>query len=223
MYERQFIKITWLFTIAGTEEVAVTSLDITSPAPGWSGAVAALGELSNSATVGAIDGRMNTLVAGTGGWASYSRLNGVKMAAIGTDGKYLTEPHQENVTPSSGNVEGVTAQSTLVLSLRSGFTLGGGNYGRMYLPHQRPTLTAGTPYISSAITTAIAGYAKAFVNGVVTDCNSAMTAVAQAAIMSEVGGGTTRGVTSVAIGRVVDTQRRRRNKLTEEYSFATLV
>ncbi len=93
----------------------------------------------------------------------------------------------------------------------------------MYLPHQRPTLTAGTPYISSAITTAIAGYAKAFVNGVVADCNSAMTAVAEAAIMSEVDGGTTRGVTSVAIGRVVDTQRRRRNKLTEEYSFATLV
>ena len=42
-------------------------------------------------------------------------------------------------------------------------------------------------------------------------------------IMSSKGAGTTKGVTTVAVGNVVDTQRRRRNRLTENYGTAVAV
>lgn len=227
-YGNQFLRFTWLLRIVGTDEIAVTDLNYTS-APGWTGAAAAFGEVANSAVAGNLIGYMATML-GAIGWADYSQLYGLKIAAVGTNGHYLTDPYEQDLaTPDSGTQRQVPPQSTVVLSLRSGFGLGPGNYGRMYLPHTQPSLGANTPYIPAAAQTSIAGYGKTFVNATTGALNAAATPLLYPAIMSQAefpansgGGQRFRGVTSVGCGRLVDTQRRRRNKLTEETVLVTL-
>lgn len=218
-YSGQFLKLTWGFTVDGTDEIADTSLNYTT-APGWTGAAAALAELTTDYEEPL--GLMATMLTSLG-WADYSTLRSLKIAAIGTDGNYLVDPAvYETATPVDGDQANIPAQSTLVLSLRTGFTIGGGNYGRMYLPHTCPALEANTPYIAASSMTTIAGYMKTFVNGVTSWVNDQTTAVLFPAIMSNVGAGTGKGVTQVGAGRVVDTQRRRRNKLDDTATLVTL-
>ena len=40
-------------------------------------------------------------------------------------------------------------------------------------------------------------------------------------VMSNIGSGTTRTITTVAVGSIPDTQRRRRNRFTEEYTLSS--
>jgi len=135
-YGGQFLKITWQFTVKSSDEIADTSLNYTS-APGWTGAVAALAELDDTDLADMRQAYVTEMMdLDHISWADYSVLNSIKVAAISTAGEYLTDPLvAETDTPSDGTAVGVLPQSTVVLSLRSGFTLGKGNYGRMYLPH----------------------------------------------------------------------------------------
>lgn len=222
-YGGQFLKITWLFRIGGTDEVADTSLNYTS-APGWTGAVAGLAQLDDADLVSMRESyNDNMMDLDHISWASYSDLYGIKVAAIGTDGHYLTDPLvAETDIPESGTAEGVLPQSTVVLSLRSGFTIGKGNYGRIYLPHTTLGTVTGTPYANPTNAAAIATAGKTFLNDVTATLNAALTATVFPAIMSQAAGTPTRGVTEVAVGTVTDTQRRRRNRLIEAYSFESL-
>nr|CRY96041.1 hypothetical protein [uncultured prokaryote] len=220
-YSGQFLKITWGFTVLGTDEIADTSLNYTT-APGWTGAVAALGEIATADIGLDLIGDMASFIAQVG-WADYSSLQSVKVAAVGTDGHYLAEPYlAEDTTPGHGDQTQLPPQLTMCMSLRSGFTLGGGNYGRMYVPHTRPGLDTGSPYIPTSSMADLAGYGKTFVNNVTDDVNGATTAVLFPAIMSNKGAGTGKGVTQVGFGRVVDTQRRRRNRLDDAATLVSL-
>jgi hypothetical protein len=217
-YSNQFISLRWLFRIIGTDEIAVTGLNY-STAPGWTGAVAALGEMSAGATAPALVNRMATLM-GTAQiqWAEYSRLVGIKCAAVGTDGHYLTDPLIfEDDTPAAGASLQTLPQGAIVVSLLSGFTLGAGNRGRMYLPHCHAGIVAGSAQSDDATVAFIATAAGTFINGCTDDINADTTATLFPAIMSQKGAGTAKGVTSVAVGTVNDTQRRRRNALIESY------
>lgn len=222
-YGGQQLKITFMFTVEGTDEVADTSISYTS-APGWTGAAAALAELDTADAV-AIRGFYTDDLMDLAhiSWSDYSNLVGVKIAALGTNGLYLVDPLiADTDTPVSGTATGLAPQTTVVLSLRSGFTVGKGNYGRMYLPHTTLGTQTNSPFASSTNTTAIALSAKDFVNNITTQINAATTATLFPAIMSQATGTPTRGVTSVAVGNVNDTQRRRRNRLQETYHFETL-
>jgi len=218
-YSGQFLKITFGFTVDGTDEIADTSINYTT-APGWTGAVVALSEADTG--YGDALTFMSTMLTSIG-WADYSTLRSLKIAPIGTDGQYLADASVfEDDTPTDGDQANIPPQSTVVLSLRSGFTLGGGNYGRMYLPHTSPALETNTPYISASAATAIAGYGRTFVNDLTDWLNDQTTAVLFPAIMSNVGAGTGKGVTQVGVGRVIDTQRRRRNRLDDTATLVTL-
>jgi hypothetical protein len=222
-YSNQFIKVSYLFTLLGTDEIADTSLNFTS-APGWTGAVTALGEIQ-SADRTAIYNAYAPLFSGTTEfrWADYSELTGIKLAAVGTDGTYLTDPVTfEPVSKNTGDDTQVLPQSTIVVSLNTGLNLGGGNRGRMYLPHSRLDVDAGSPLINGAVTNMFAGGAKMFVNAVTAALNANVTATLFPAIMSQVGAGSSKGVTQVRVGDVNDTQRRRRNRLQETYVVRTL-
>jgi len=211
-YSGQFIRVTWNFTIAGTDEIANTSLNYTT-VPGWTGAVAALGEMDAGDALLPLLGNMNSLISALG-WADYSILSSIKAAAIGTDGGYLTDAIlYEDPSPDQGTQTQTPPQLSLVASLRSGFTLGGGNYGRMYLPHVLPGMASGTPYLVASNLDDIAGYIRDFVNACTSDINADTTAVLFPAIMSNKGAGTGKGITQVGVGPVMDTQRRRRNRL----------
>jgi len=223
MFGGQFLKITWLFKITGTEEIADTSLNYTT-VPGWAGAAAALAELDVGDLAAMREFYNDDLMdLAHISWADYSSLFSIKVAAIGTDGAYLTDPKTaETDTPDAGTAVGVLPQNTVVLSLRSGFTLGKGNFGRMYLPHTTLGTVATTPYAAEANAAAIASAGRTFINHVTGTINAATTAVLFPAIMSQAAGTPSRGVTAVAVGRVTDTQRRRRNRLLEQYSVQTL-
>jgi len=223
-YGNQFLKLTWGFLVNGTDEVAATSLDYTT-APGWTGAVAALGEIQET-NLEDLVGQYVTFMANSTAiqWATYSHLHSFKVAAIGTDGHYLTDPKVwEAADAGNGGDSGqVVPQASVVLSLRSGFTLGGGNYGRMFLPHTMLPLESNSPRSSMANAEEAAEDAVSFVNGVTAEVNSATTATLFPAIMSQATGLSFKGVTEISVGRVTDTQRRRRNRLDEGYATLPL-
>jgi len=218
-FDRQHIKITWGFEVNGTDEVADTSLNFTSSS-GWAGAAAVIGSLSDAPQefLGHMDAMLTQV-----GWADYSNLRTVKIAAIGTNGLYVAEPlSHETITPYQGAATQVLPQATVVASLRSGFSLGRANYGRMYLPHTTPGLEAETPYIPASSLPPLAGYIKTFINDVSDSLNLESPSVLFPAIMSQVGAGTAKQIVSVGAGPVVDTQRRRRNRLNDTAVLVTL-
>jgi len=220
--DRQWLDISFIFDVLASEETAVTSLNLAALA-GWTGAEAALGELGGS-DAASIYGDMVTLMDNANlFWGNYSQLTAVKIAAIGTDGHYLAEPIlYESETPDVGGSTTTIPQSTVVGSLRSGFTLGGANYGRMYLPHTRLGLVSGTAQSNAATTDIVAAAFKTFINDVTAVVNGEITAIVTPVIISQITGRPSKAVTSVAVGTVTDTQRRRRNRLTETSSFEPL-
>lgn len=220
-YQGQQIRLDWSWTIGGTAEIANTGISISQPNTAWAGAVAALAEMDTGTVMSDLYDSMDDLMSTAScGWADYSDLRSVKAAAVSTAGLYLTEPVIfDSGSPVSGSTSNVLPQSTVVLSLRSGFTIGKANYGRLYLPHTRPTLTAGGPFVAGATTDAIAAAGVAFLLDINTIINAAVTDAVVPVIMSSVGSGLTRSIDHVAVGNVIDTQRRRRNKLPETYSI----
>jgi hypothetical protein len=223
-YSGQFLKITWGFTVSNSDEIADTSMHLTT-APGWTGAQAALEDLTaadlDDLTIAYRDFMQASQ---TLAWAGYSNLTSTKVAAIGTNGKYITDPKIDETAIGTikGTSGGIVPQSTVVLSLRSGFTLGGGNYGRMYLPHCSFAIPNNDPRASAADAAALATAGAGFLNNVSGILNDSIDATVFPAIMSQTTPPTGKGVTQVAVGRVVDTQRRRRNRLSEEYQFHAL-
>lgn len=222
-YGGQQLKITFMFTILNTDEVADTSISYSS-APGWTGAAAALAELDISDAVAIRDFYNDDLMdLAHISWADYSNLVAVKIAALGTNGLYLVDPLiADTDTPDSGTATGIPPQNTVVMSLRSGFTVGKGNYGRMYLPHTTLGTQTDSPFAASANTAAMALNGKDFVNHITTQLNAATTATLFPCIMSQAAGTPTKLVANVAFGNVNDTQRRRRNRLQEVYSAEDL-
>lgn len=223
-YDRQFLSLDWGFTVDGSSEIAVTGLNY-SEGPGWISPTEALAEIAASGSMGqdlitALATLMDTPALG---WSTYSKLRTVKVAAINAAGHYLGEPFVfEDTTPATGDYGPWPPQSTCVLSLRSGFTFGGANYGRMYLPHSQPGLASGSPLMSTGTAGVIVAAGKVFVNTVTARLNAATTDTVDPTIMTNVTGNPSKKVTKVAVGLAVDTQRRRRNKLTETPQTLTL-
>jgi hypothetical protein len=91
----------------------------------------------------------------------------------------------------------------------------------MYLPHCSVTRVTATPFMNGTNIGGVRTAAVAFLDGV----NNIMNTGADPSlisIMSSKGTGTTKGVTTVAVGNVLDTQRRRRNRLTENYTSGSV-
>ena len=223
-YDQGFLKITWQFTIVNTDEIALTSLNFSDPGNPTYNPAASLGEV-NTAVLGAqLLARLFTLLdAPNMGWADYSRLNSVRIAAVGADGAEIGDAKIfEDLTPAAGDNTGILPQASIVFSTRSGGTTGSANYGRMYMPHTMLNMTAGSPFASTAVTGAVATVFQVFVNGVQSDLETAITAPLEPMIMTQVVGGTSKVITQVAVGNVTDTQRRRRNQLPETYSFRSI-
>lgn len=150
-------------------------------------------------------------------------LSWLKIAAIKTDGLYDREPKvYEDTTPNAGGSTYFNAlQVAVVASLRSGQTLGRANYGRMYLPIGSLSRTSGSPYFPASQATTIATAVKTWLQAVEGEVSTAGMAY-EPAVMSSLGSGTTKPVTRVEVGRVMDTQRRRRNRIPELYEGVSL-
>jgi hypothetical protein len=213
-FDRQSIRITFNFIVSGTPEIAVTGLTLAGE-PGFN-AVLALAELASHTPADMVTALNNALMAGVQ-WADYSHLTGLKMSARGTDGIELTDSVDVAATADYHGVNtNVDAQLTEEISLWSGQTFGHANYGKMYLPHTRLGLVAGSPLATTAAQSAALSEMTTFVQAVNTWATFA-SGDPVVSVMSSIGAGARKTVAFVRVGRVVDTQRRRRNKLDESY------
>jgi hypothetical protein len=154
-------------------------------------------------------------------FSSDVRLDWVKAAWIKTDGEYATDARVVSVVwPSGGGGGGSLLQplqSSMVVSLASGSTLGRANHGRLYLP----TMSLGRQQNSAAVPDAARNEIGIRTGTLLKDIEGEVSQIEKAfelSILSKVGVGTTKKVTEIKVGGVQDTQRRRRNRADEIYS-----
>lgn len=216
-FSKPQIRLSFLHDIVDTDEVAQFDISL---ARTDSGGIS----IPISSTLQNIAGHYTTAMTAAGlNRAEYSRFLGVKAAQLGTDGNYTADPAiYQLATPASGSAVGVPPQMTIAVSLQSGQSLGKGNYGRIYIPHVLPAFSSGTPYLASTRPGLVAAAFAAMVASINGEF-SAITGTPRVTIMSQAGATpTAKPVTLVRCGRVMDTQRRRRNRLTENYVSATV-
>ena len=155
--------------------------------------------------------------------ATGTRLNSVKVAPVDEDGRYID--NMDSViydweTPLTGNSTSSThpPQVSVVASLTTGTRRGNATHGRMYLPLTAVPISATAFTISTGERQQIANAVKGLLN----DSIGAIADVTlDPVVMSNIGSGTTRTITTVAVGSIPDTQRRRRNRFTEEYTIVS--
>lgn len=220
-YAKSFVKFSFLYSIAATDEGAETSVNVSTIGSTPFDAALFLASLTDAelATVG---DAYWTMVSTSGlDSAIFGDYNAVKAAAIGTDGHYLSDPKIHNFSPRSGSSATTQAQDSVVVSLRAPTNVGGGNRGRMYLPYTSGGHVAGAPNMDPALTAQLAARAVTFVRAVNTVAN-ALVPSSGVVIMGRTGAGTVKSVAQVRVGDLVDTQRRRREQLAETYASGTV-
>lgn len=143
-------------------------------------------------------------------------LTFVKYNKIGVDGKYADEETHEQVLasiPGGGNAGYTPAnQIAIAISLTTDVVRGVAHRGRFYSP--LPTLMVG---IDGLITAIDQGNVKASAQQLLADLNSVTNTVQVAVMSRKAGNPGSRFVTGIQVGRVLDTQRRRRNAMAEKY------
>lgn len=219
-FDRQHIKITYLWHIFGEPEIAENGLQVCG-GPTFD-AEASLASIGAGSLASFGQTLITTLVNDPFRLAVYARLDSVKAAAVDTSGHYLGAPVEEAVTMLSlGSSGSVTPQTSICVSLWSGEVFGRANYGKTYIPYTKLDNDTGKAYASDAATAAAATAMDAYLTGL----NGVVGGWAGSPSLhnlSRLGSGATKLVTKVRVGRVMDTQRRRRNKLTEAYSESDL-
>ncbi|MGV1089627.1 MAG: hypothetical protein ACOYBX_16765, partial [Mycobacterium sp.] len=141
---------------------------------------------------------------------------------VDTSGHYITAARQvPTASAITGGSTNVAPQLSIEVGLWSGSKFGRANYGKMYLPHTRMLLDPGTPRVSAANASTTATAMAAFITGL-NGSAGGWTGTPEVQVMSRVGSGTTKTVTTVRVGRVIDTQRRRRDRLIEDYQSHTV-
>jgi len=150
----------------------------------------------------------------------------VKVAQLGTDGKTLLD--NTVFSTFSPAVAGTNTtlvyppQVSLVVTLQSALSRGLAAKGRMYLPGISYPLQTGSQ-ISTTNADAMANNFRVFLNAVNTGAPAGSRVILASAGRGTAGtGATNQPVTRIRVGTVYDTQRRRRNSLTEQYSTAIL-
>jgi hypothetical protein len=148
------------------------------------------------------------------------RYLGVKVAPQDVNGLYGASgvaKEKLRATPLATTNAGGLPQATMVATLTTATPRGLANEGRMYLP-----ATTLVPADDGRI---VAGIAESYRDAVVTFINAVdAVGLGPVSVFSKgtpkTPGGAVRDVTGVRLGRVVDTQRRRRNRIPEMYVSA---
>lgn len=162
-------------------------------------------------------------VTGTGGFAGAWTLSWVKLAVLKTDGEYLTEARMHSVASGIGSghsLSGTPYSNTCAITLHSGRTLGKGNSNRFFAPPINAGVEAGTGTWSTSETTALLTRTKTMLKAVEGELGTVGRGM-KLQILGQTGTGTERDVAQLRVGRVPDTQRRRRNALAEGYQIVS--
>jgi len=152
--------------------------------------------------------------------------NTLKMHIVNNDGKTLPDSAQYHA-PATAAVGGSASaplppQIALVATLANSLPRGLATKGRMFLPGVN-SLVDTTGHIGTSSTTAIATNLKTFFDSVYNDAdlpgNPMLASVGRGPLHTD---GAIRRISTVRVGNVFDTQRRRRNALTEAYTTRTV-
>ena len=181
-------------------------------------------------------------LAGLGGFYNTHRLQGVKVAVIGADGHYPDGHIPGEVFKA--NVPGpiladtgayVLPQSSVCCTLTTAVPRGLASKGRFFLPPSQAQI-ASDGLMNDAMRDIVRGRVRDFLTAI----NNATVDTGDIAILSRGRGvpaydpdtnkitytypnaGAVHDVTGVSVGRVIDTQRRRRRQLVESYEGAAL-
>lgn len=146
----------------------------------------------------------------------------IKLALIGKDGKYVTEP-LEYILPVAGiggASQGYIPQASTVVTLVSGKFKDPGKYNRFYLPAAPPSGTS-VYRLTQAQTDAMALRSAQFLS----DINGIVFVEADGLIIEAVSQNVQEyyDIVYARVGDVFDTQRRRRNKIAENYSETNIL
>ena len=135
--------------------------------------------------------------------------------------KSATETYERILTtPVRGGVEGAgMPQQTLCVSLLTGAKRGLASRGRFYPPATIASLGADGTVNPNSVT-GVATAARTLITNLNNWPGTDTPLGGQVVVLG--GNGTTRPVTAVSVGNVMDTQRRRRNKLRESYTTLPL-
>lgn len=157
----------------------------------------------------AFHGRANSKI------SNYCQLQYVKLNPIATSGLYAQSTTNEAVFADWGGIGTETRypnQIALVATLRTAVSRGPASKGRFYIP--MPSMFVGT---DGLITDSDADGVAASATQLLTDLNAIRTNYAVAVHSRKLGAPAQRPVTSIVVGKVLDTQRRRRRSLIEGY------
>lgn len=143
-------------------------------------------------------------------------LTSVKLNAIGVDGHYaLTSATNEQPMANVPGAGSATPPNQIcqVVTLTTGFSRGPAHKGRFYLPLPGNSLVPTDGRISASSTAQISTATDTFVAAL-----NAINAQWEVAVFSrKAGAAGNRRVTGNLVGRVLDTQRRRRRSMAEDY------
>lgn len=146
-------------------------------------------------------------------------LTYAKVALIGTDGKYIKEPHLWEIEPVQGSAsKGYVPQVSLVVSLQSQKFRDPGKWSRFYLPTSTPTTLGGWKVTSTQKKAELAASFIKSLEATVTTIWNTVVITPAAVTSSPKFEGKFRPIRFVKVGNVYDTQRRRRNKIQETYA-----
>lgn len=228
-YDRRSLYVTFGGSLAVTEEWN-TGLHFAHPENGTGDhnvTIAEWNALINSANLGPNLLSVLTTWFQSGnagaGIGALSDLRYAKIAYLDLDGTYLSDPpfvvEFPPVTPPVTTP--LPPQVSYVVSLRSGMVLGDANFGRLYMPP--PTWLVGQQNgVATATQVGNArSAAKTMINGIRARLDAQVPGIAPV-IMSKKGLGTTKRALQIGVGTVLDTQRRRRNKLQEAMTLDSL-
>lgn len=146
--------------------------------------------------------------------APEAKLSFVKVNTIGTDGKYVLPTTNETIEADiagGGSSYGYPNQIALAVTLTTAFSRGPAHQGRFYLPCPGLGLVAGI-----CDPTDIASV-KTSCGTLLTALNAISTKYGVSVFSRKSGAAAQNMVTGFKIGRVLDTQRRRRRSLAEAY------
>lgn len=157
-----------------------------------------------------------------------AKLVYLKMNPIGQDGHYLEPTTLEYVYSPvvAGGSQAVLHpnQCTLVVSTRTALERGYAHAGRFYLPLCAKTIDSATGGIGTGEAQLVATSAATFLSALHDQPGPDLLGPEDfhVAVMSNRGTGYTNRITHVRVGTIVDTQRRRRNSMLEQYQSAAL-
>lgn len=145
-------------------------------------------------------------------------LDYIKLAVIGTNGEYIVDAHTwEPQEVTGAERSAYVPQVSLVMTLQSDKRVDPGKYGRFYLPTAIPSGSGnyrpGNTSHKAELTANLLASLNRRVGGGLADVRVRPAAVTSASNFS----GSYRPFTTVKVGNVFDTQRRRRNKIGETY------